>query len=280
MADSLEIEWSEILRMTTIAPFRAHKFLDPNVGCLRIFPGITENSVRAFLSGPIKGVILETFGTGNAPDNRPEIIEAISKAVKRGIIIVNITQCQKGSVTDTYSTGHALIAAGVVSGRDMTTECALTKLSYLLSFPNYDKSTVRKLFAESLRGELTIPIIAHHSESDQRPNSWLGTVLNSTLLATTTGHREAVDKLLRPLLLHYAATNGDVDALKQLSKNGTTCLNALDHAERSVLHSAILYGQVEIVKWLVSNGASIHACDNSGHTAVHYYGFFFLQVNF
>jgi lysophospholipase len=131
MLTCVDIEWTEILRPTELLPLKVQKRLDHNVGCLRLFPGITENSLRAFLASPIRGVVLETFGTGNAPDNRPEIIRVIKEAIDRGVIVVNITQCHHGAVSEIYSTGHALAEAGVISGRDMTAECALVKLSYL-----------------------------------------------------------------------------------------------------------------------------------------------------
>jgi lysophospholipase len=263
---NIEIEWSEILRSTEIAPFRAHKSLDPNVGCLRFFPGITENSVRAFLSEPIKGVVLETFGTGNAPDNRPEIIRAISEAIARGVVIVNITQCSKGAVTEAYSTGHALIAAGVVSGRDMTAECALTKLSYLLGCPKYNVEMVRHLVSESMRGELTVPIV-HRKNGTHRPSSWLASVFNSAVLSTAAGHRDAVDRLLRPLLMHVAASQGDVDTLRELSKHNAH-VDTMDYDNRTALHAAVSSGQVEAVKWLVRHGANVHIRDCRGCTAL------------
>jgi 60kDa lysophospholipase len=78
-------------------------------------------TVSAFLAPPIKGVVLETFGAGNAPQ-RPELMSALKTACERGVIIVAISQCAKGSVSDAYETGRTLLQAGVVPGGDMTPE--------------------------------------------------------------------------------------------------------------------------------------------------------------
>jgi len=241
--------------------------LDANVVSLRLFPGITDATVRAFLSGPIKGVILETFGTGNAPDNRPKIIEAIAEAIRNGVIIVNITQCIKGSVSDIYSTGQALISAGVVSGRDMTAECALTKLSYLLSFPGHDSREIGRLMKESLRGELTEPLLPRDHSVGSR--SWLCSLFHSTILCAAQGHRDAVDKTLRPLILHQAASINDLDTFRELASYNTH-IDMVDYSEQTCLHVAVSCGKIEAVEWLLRHGANIHLRDCHGRTAVQY----------
>lgn len=88
---------------------------------LRLFPGITAATIRAFLSPPVQGVVLETFGAGNAPQ-RADLMQALKEACDRGVIVVAISQCAKGTVNDAYQTGRALEAVGVASGGDMTTE--------------------------------------------------------------------------------------------------------------------------------------------------------------
>lgn len=88
---------------------------------LRLFPGITTATVRAFLAPSVQGVVLETFGSGNAPQ-REDLMSALREACERGVVIVAITQCAKGSVSDTYETGRTLLQAGVVPGGDMTPE--------------------------------------------------------------------------------------------------------------------------------------------------------------
>lgn len=95
--------------------------LKPSEATLRLFPGISASTIRAFCQEPIRGVVLETFGAGNAP-SRSEIREALKEACELGVIIVAITQCTKGTVSDAYETGRTLQQAGVIPGSDMTPE--------------------------------------------------------------------------------------------------------------------------------------------------------------
>lgn len=130
--------------------------LDPNVAVLKLFPGITEPFVRAVLSTPgLKGVVLETFGSGNAPLH-DWFASILRESIERGIIVVNVTQCSTGSVDmQRYETGRHLECVGLVSGYDMTTEAAVTKLMCLLG-QGLDNATIRTLMQTPLRGEMTI----------------------------------------------------------------------------------------------------------------------------
>ncbi|RDX50050.1 L-asparaginase [Lentinus brumalis] len=150
------VNWQDVIRQTSLRRFRSHKLMSPHVATLRLFPGITGATIRAFLMPPTRGVVLETFGAGNAPQ-RTDLVEALKEACDNGVVIVAITQCTKGSVSDAYETGRSLLQAGVVPGGDMTPECALTKLSYLLSKPELSVAQVRSLIGTPLRGELTLP---------------------------------------------------------------------------------------------------------------------------
>lgn len=93
-----------------------------HVACLRIFPGILPEMVRGVLRlKDLKGLVLETFGAGNAPED-DELIGVLEEGVQRGVVIVNVTQCQVGTVSPLYASATALAKAGVVFGLDMTSE--------------------------------------------------------------------------------------------------------------------------------------------------------------
>lgn len=106
----VEVAWNEIQR-AGLKPFQAHKSMSPHVATLRIFPGISGSSVRAFLNaGETRGIVLETYGAGNSP-RREELLSAFREAAERGVVIVNVSQCSTGSVqSEIYETGRILAA--------------------------------------------------------------------------------------------------------------------------------------------------------------------------
>jgi len=131
------------------------KKLVTDVVILKLFPGITEMVVAAILNiKNLKGVVLETYGAGNAP-NKPWFLDLIRKAIEDKIKVVNVTQCSGGSVIlGHYDTSIGLKSIGVISGIDMTTESAIAKLMYLLSEDLTNKS-FKNYFQKSLRGEIS-----------------------------------------------------------------------------------------------------------------------------
>lgn len=138
------------------SPFRIQTQLDPNLAILKLFPGVTEAAVKAIFSiEGLRAVVLESFGAGNAP--RVEwLFQHLKNATKKGIVIVNVTQCRSGSVEmGRYETSINLQKAGIVSGYDMTLEAAVTKLMYLLG-QNENSEDIRQQMTMPLRGEITI----------------------------------------------------------------------------------------------------------------------------
>ncbi|MGH1372726.1 MAG: asparaginase [Cellvibrionaceae bacterium] len=124
------------------------------IGVMTLYPGICAEVIRNFIHQPVRALIIQSFGVGNAPKS-PEFIEAIREADAKGVIVLNCTQCLKGTVDmQGYATGNALAKAGVVSGHDMTIEAALAKLHYLLS-QNLSQSQIKQKLSENLRGEMT-----------------------------------------------------------------------------------------------------------------------------
>lgn len=136
--------------------FRIFTRMDTRVGVLTLFPGISREAVHTVLNIPdVKAVVMETFGSGNAP-TYPWFLEELEDACNRGLIILNVTQCRGGSVKmGKYETSVNLQRIGVVSGHDITFEAALTKLMYLLG-NDYAPERLKKYLQTPLRGEMTV----------------------------------------------------------------------------------------------------------------------------
>ncbi|EAU88776.2 L-asparaginase [Coprinopsis cinerea okayama7 len=300
------VNWNDVIRQTGLRRFKAYKALSPHVATLRLFPGITGTTIKAFCSEGTRGVVLETFGAGNAPQ-RTDVIEALREACDRGVVIVAISQCMKGAVSDVYETGRTLMQAGVVPGIDMTPECALTKLSYLLTKPELSVREVRELMGMPLRGELTRVSMTAPSSSEATINQNMDNiqhVLNQFVrlsarpgashshgpqitLSTheqeqgehpdpqktsapwtwTAAEAAYTEAILYPFLIHLAASKNDLEALR-------SCLGTAESVEQSLAPPPATetpkYGLVAggIVNCLeaASGRSPLHVAALNGHT--------------
>lgn len=138
------------------AKLKTHLNLDTHVAVFSLFPGIQESVVRHILNAPgLKGVVLRSFGSGNAPQVQ-WFVEAVKEAIDKGVMIVNVTQCSTGAVEmERYDTGIHLLQVGAISGHDTTVEAALTKLMLLLG-EGHSPEEIRMLMHKSLAGEITV----------------------------------------------------------------------------------------------------------------------------
>ncbi|KAG7092698.1 hypothetical protein E1B28_009029 [Marasmius oreades] len=200
---------------------------------------------------PIQGVILETFGSGNAPQ-RGDLMNILKEACQRGVVVVAITQCTRGSVSDAYETGRTLLQTGVVPGGDMSPECALVKLAYLLSKSEFSVDEVRKLMGVPLRGELTRPSSAAPPSqltieknlenlqgvlsrfiglSQSIPSfSNIPSIVISDVASVpkeaaapwswTASEASSTEAVLFPFLIHLAVAKNDIEILKYCLKSG------------------------------------------------------------
>lgn len=132
-----------------------HKALESNIMLVKMFPGMEEATLKHLFSYPdLKGLIIETYGTGNVT-NVKWFLDLLKSVIKRGIPVVNITQCAGGSVNmGLYETSTDLKKIGIISGKDCTTEAALAKLMYLLG-QNISATSFKTIFETSLRGEMS-----------------------------------------------------------------------------------------------------------------------------
>ena len=145
-----------IRRPDPTRPFQPHFLMDNHVIILTLFPGIRKEYVESVcrLNG-VRGIILKTFGSGNAPQ-KPWLIKILRELVDRGVIIVNITQCSQGAVEmQRYGTGLQLLQAGVLNGHDSTVEGMVTKMMFLLGH-DYKWEKITRLMNESIAGEITV----------------------------------------------------------------------------------------------------------------------------
>jgi len=153
----IEVNWDLVRKPKNAgAKLGVHDLRAPVVSALRLFPGISPELLRNVLRPPLQGLVLETYGIGNGPDQNLDFLAALEEATARGVVIVDCTQCLEGTVDlGEYATGTALARAGVISGFDLTAEAALAKLYYLLSRGD-PPETVKQEMQRDLRGEMTV----------------------------------------------------------------------------------------------------------------------------
>jgi len=150
----LKVNRELLLKNKGAKKLKVNSSFDDNVAILKLFPGISKSVLASVLSTPnLKGIILETYGSGNAPSS-DWFISELSNAIKNNICVINVTQCSGGSVNmGQYETSTQLKNIGIVSGKDITSEAAITKLMYLLG-QKVSTKVFKTIFETPLRGEM------------------------------------------------------------------------------------------------------------------------------
>ena len=155
----LDINYHEdaLYRHHVHEPFKVNYGLDKSIIVIDLFPGLREDAFRHALHTPAtKGVVLRSFGAGNAP-TAPWFFDALKEAIDGGLVVFNVTQCVGGSVLPgRYAASDALAAAGVVAGADITTEAAIAKMMFLFG-QNIPAHEVRRRLTHPICGEMTLP---------------------------------------------------------------------------------------------------------------------------
>jgi len=147
----------QLHRMPPRKPFRAHLEMDRGVIAIRMIPGFDDEIFNIISPTPgLKAVVVEMYGTGNAPSRKEGLIVALENIVKSNKLVVIVSQCPTGHVAlNTYAVGRRLAEIGCISGEDMTIEAVSTKLSYLFG-RGLTAAQVKLMMSENLRGELTV----------------------------------------------------------------------------------------------------------------------------
>jgi L-asparaginase len=153
MGTEVTINYSALLPPSN-QPLVVHQRMNTEVAVLPLFPGFNPKIIYKLAEADLRGLILRTFGAGNAPTDNA-FLEAVQWCIKRDITLVNISQCRAGTVNQNkYAAGKSLATLGVIGGKDLTLEAAVTKLMYLLAKPLNLAETAATM-GKSLRGELS-----------------------------------------------------------------------------------------------------------------------------
>ncbi|KAF6027473.1 hypothetical protein EB796_014235 [Bugula neritina] len=248
------VYWDLIQKPSTVKPFNVHTMLSQNVAVLRVFPNLSAAVVRAFLQDPIQGIVMQCYGAGNFPDENLELLSVLQEACDRGIIVVNTTQCRRGTVSISYAGAKSLLDVGVVAGYDMTSEAALAKLSYVLTKP-WTLQEKKEFMSRNIRGELTV---SDDILKDQHLTDGLTALgLDFTMVGKAVKPGAVLDKNYEGrTALHLAVREGNLATIQYLIKQGAL-VHSKDIWGRQPLLDAVYVRRFDVIELLRKSGAHL-----------------------
>ncbi len=269
--DKLHIDTRHIRKMPTQS-FRIRRHMDTNVISFNVFPGIQDTEVvQRLLNAPsLKGIILCAFGSGNIPTS-PDFLEPFRKAVERGVIIQNVTQCTRGMVElGLYESSAKLLEIGIVSGQDITEEAALCKMMVLLGDEDLTENDVADMMQQDLEGEMSLSVFttrfrklelnelnasqnrARFSAVDILPGDWKGWEISSAVLRFRKAKIEN-HPLNEPVPIRIFLNLGSSDTLDDKSPNFAGEFLRMVNSEPSV----VSFNVTRVARKLIKPGMKI-----------------------
>lgn len=271
---SIQVRWDIILPKLNKRGLKVFTQMSSDVGIIRIFPSLSPRMIETFCSPPLEAVILHTFGMGNVPIDNPNFMDALHRILERDLIIVNCTQCQKGSVSSIYEAGSILPQIGVISGKDITIESALAKLSYVVGHKDWTLNQKRKQMDTTLRGEMTEDAMAESQLSSIPVEvvSCIEAVRSGSSgllqLALDAGKDPNVTDSFGANAMVYAVHSKNMELINLLLKHkGQLCLSNQEIGIIACRFAAA--NDVDGLKCLRLAGAKLNEGDYSGTTASH-----------
>ena len=260
---NLEIKWDILLKPDPKKPFSVFKNMDNHIGVYKYHPLSSQEVIEGLFKNPdIKAIIIESYGTGNLPNNRPELLNLIKETCDRGVIIVNISQCYRYKMSAVYATGTVLIEMGVINGGDMTIEAALTKMAYLIG-KGYKTNEIKEMIGKDLRGELSIA-------DEEKFGGVVEEHFIQAIIEAITRKSKSQDALLSslvvPCIVSFVVKNGFIEILSKLKQPLGVDFNYEDYDGRRPLHIACKEGRLEAVKFLLKEEVEVNPVDKNGNS--------------
>ncbi|XP_025019327.1 60 kDa lysophospholipase isoform X2 [Python bivittatus] len=242
------INWETIWRANTMKKFEIHTNMNSNVGLLRVFPGITATAVRAFLQSSMEGIVLETYGSGNAPNNCPELLELLRKATDSNVVILNCTQCLRGSVSSVYATGKMLSKnlRGEMTVVPIGTQITLKDCKFIQEIAKYLLISCKEEL-EAVRDALTPSLACVAAKNGD---------LNALKALQDMGGNLSSGDYDGRTPLHVASCEGNLKIVRHLLKSGAT-VYAKDRLGATPLMNAIKFRNHNVIELLRKTGAHL-----------------------